>query len=108
MAITLHLFYTGKGDNAFQFAKEMESKGIADQIRNEKDNLSYKYYQPFDDAHTVLLIDKWTSQEALNAHHGTKMMSEIAKLRNKYDLKMKVEMFHQINVNPENDKYIRK
>lgn len=46
-----------------------------------------------DDPETVLLIDEWTSKEALDEHHKSSMMDEIASLRDKYHLKMKVEMF---------------
>jgi quinol monooxygenase YgiN len=46
-----------------------------------------------DDKETVLLIDKWKNQEALDLHHKSEMMKEIADLRNKYELKMRVEKF---------------
>ena len=46
-----------------------------------------------DDKETVLLIDEWESQEALDLHHKSPMMKEIAKLREKYSLKMRVERF---------------
>ena len=35
----------------------------------------------------------WKNKEALDAHHKTEMMKEIAKLREKYHLHMKVEQF---------------
>ena len=46
-----------------------------------------------DDPETVLLIDRWTDQHALDLHHKTPMMGQIAALRNKYQLKMRVERF---------------
>ena len=42
---------------------------------------------------TVLLIDVWESQEAIDAHHASPMMAIIAELRDKYDLHMKVERY---------------
>ena len=48
-----------------------------------------------EDKETVLLIDKWKDQEALDMHHKSDMMREIAVLRNKYQLKMKVERFNE-------------
>ena len=91
--ITLHLFYTGTNGNALKFAQEMESSGTAELIRQEPGNLRYQYLTPFDDPETVLLIDSWESQEAIDVHHASPMMAEIARLREKYDLHMKAERF---------------
>ena len=91
--ITLHLFYTGTNGNALIFAQEMESSGTAELIRQEPGNLRYQYFTPFDDPETVLLIDSWESQEAIDVHHASPMMAEIARLREKYDLHMKAERF---------------
>ena len=41
-----------------------------------------------DDPETVLLIDKWESEEALAEHHKSPMMKEIADLRDKLICKM--------------------
>ena len=46
-----------------------------------------------DDPETVLLIDQWRDQEAIDVHHASPMMGKIAALREKYDLHMKVERF---------------
>lgn len=46
------------------------------------DNLErYEYFFPMDDPETVLLIDRWKDQEALDIHHKSEMMNEIAVLR---------------------------
>lgn len=93
MAITLNLYYTGKNGAAVQFAREMLSSGTVDKIRNEPGNLKYDYFVPLDDPETLLLIDSWTSQEALDLHHSSPMMYTIAQLREKYDLHMRVERY---------------
>ena len=69
MAITVNLYYTGKDGAARRFAQEMT------------------------DPETVLLIDSWADQKALDVHHASPMMGEIAALRDKYDLHMKVERY---------------
>ncbi len=74
----------------------MVSSGIVDRVRNEEGNLGYEYFYPMDDSETVLLIDKWKSKEALDAHHKSLMMGEIAKLREKYKLSMRVEKFTEV------------
>ncbi len=91
--ITVNLYYKGVNGNARAFADEMESSGIADAIRAEKGNLRYEYFQPIGDSETVLLIDSWSDQSAIDAHHASPMMKQLADLRDKYDLHMTVERF---------------
>ncbi len=96
MAITINIYYHGENDNAKKFAREMISKGIVDRVRAEVGNLKYEYFLPIDDEETVLLIDRWQNEEALDAHHKSEMMRQIADLRNKYHLSMKVEKFKSL------------
>ena len=46
-----------------------------------------------EDPETVLLIDQWRDQAAIDAHHASPMMGEIAALREQFDLHMTVERF---------------
>ena len=110
MAITVNIYYSGYGGNAVKFAKEMISSGLVDAIRSEKGNLRYEYFFPMDDSETVLLIDSWQDQNALDIHHGLPLMEQIATLREKYDLHMEVERFGADEAEmPETDKsFIRK
>lgn len=93
MSIAVNLYYTGQNGSAHRFAEEMERSGTADLIRREDGNERYAYFQPFDDPETVLLIDIWRDQAALDRHHASPMMTAIARLREKYDLHMRVERF---------------
>ena len=93
MSFTINIYYTVENGSAKKFAEEMVSSGVVDRVRSEKGNLKYEYFFPMDDSETVLLIDRWESQEALNEHHKYPMMKEIAELRDKYHLHMKVEQF---------------
>lgn len=93
MAITVNLYYTGINGSARRFAEEMVSSGVVARIRAEAGNLRYEYFFPMDDPETVLLIDSWADQQAIDAHHASPMMAELAALRDKYDLHMKVERY---------------
>ena len=93
MSFTINIYYTGKDENARKFAEEMVEKGVVERVRAEKGNQKYEYFFPMDDEETVLLIDRWESQEALDEHHKSPMMKEIAELRDKYNLHMRVEQF---------------
>ena len=96
MNLTINIYYTGKNGSAKKFAEEMASNGIVDKIRAEDGNERYEYFFPMGDKETVMLIDRWKNQEALDIHHKSEMMKQIAELRNKYELKMKVEKYTEI------------
>lgn len=108
MSISVNLYYHGQNGSALKFAREMEETGIADAIRAEEGNLRYQYFQPLNDPETVLLIDIWRDQAAINAHHASPMMKKLAELRNKYDLHMEAERFTSIEAPAGDDKYLRK
>ena len=91
--ITVNLYYTGLNGSARAFAEEMLRSGVVSSIRAEEGNLRYEYFFPMEDPETVLLIDQWRDQAAIDAHHASPMMAEIAALREKYDLHMRVERF---------------
>ena len=93
MAITVNIYYTGEKGNARKFAQEMMETGVVAAIRAEEGNLRYEYFFPMEDPETVLLIDSWRDQGAIDAHHATPMMGQITALREKYDLHMKVERY---------------
>ena len=106
MSITINIYYKGKNGNAKKFVNDMISLGIVDEIRKEEGNLRYDYFYPVDDENTVLLIDSWGSQEALDIHHELPVMKKISELREKYDLHMLVESYELIEDDRDN-KYIR-
>ncbi len=93
MSVTVNIYYTGKDGAARRFAEEMESSKTAAAIRREEGKLRYAYFLPMADPETVLLIDEWEDQQAIDRHHASPMMAKIAELREKYDLHMKVERY---------------
>ncbi len=107
MSILVNIRYTGTGGAARAFADEMMSSGTVDAIRAEEGNLRYEYFAPFDDPETVLLVDIWHDQAALDAHHASPMMERIAELRESYDLHMHVERFASDDSAPDDSAFIR-
>ncbi len=93
MAVTVNLYYSGVNGNARKFAQEMITSGIVSAIRAEDGNLRYEYFFPMEDEETVLLIDSWKDQHAIDVHHASPMMARIAELREKYDLHMRAERY---------------
>ena len=93
MAITINIYYYGKNRKEKKFAQEMMMTGVVDSIRKEEGNLKYEYYFSMEDEETLLLIDSWKDQNAIDQHHASPMMEQIIKLREKYDLHMRVERY---------------
>lgn len=110
MSIIVNLRYTGQNGSAKGFAEEMTSSGTVEAIRQANGNLRYEYYLSFDDPETVLLIDEWTDQEAIDRHHASRIMQKIAEFRDKYDLHMTVERFvsDEGSMPDKDEKFIRK
>lgn len=108
MSIIVNVLYSGKNGNAKKFAEEMIDSGIISRVRAEKGNLKYEYFLPMEDEESVLLVDEWESQAALDAHHASEVMQQIAALREKYDLHMSVKRLIEVSPNANDDKFIRK
>lgn len=109
MPLTVNIYYTGKNGSARAFAREMTETGLAAAVRAEEGNERYQYFFPMDDPETVLLIDAWRDQAALDAHHASPVMGQIMALREKYDLRMRVERYVSDAGIPSGDeKFIRK
>ena len=108
MSITINIYYTGRDGAARAFADEMVAAGVVADIRAEEGNLRYEYFCPLDDPETVLPIDSWRDQAALDVHHASPMMARIAELRDKHDLHMHVERFVSDDAAPEDSQFVRK
>ncbi|WP_122646592.1 antibiotic biosynthesis monooxygenase family protein [Enterococcus mediterraneensis] len=93
MSITVNILYTGTDGNARKFAEEMMERKIVEGVRTQPGNESYAYFFPAEDPESVLLIDRWENEEAIDRHHKSEWMPQIAALREKYRLRMKVERF---------------
>lgn len=93
MSIVVHLYYTGQNGSAKQLVEEMEGSGIADKIRRMPGNERYDYFLSLSTSETVLLVDVWRDQAALDEHHASSMMQQILSLRQKYQLNVRAERF---------------
>ena len=105
--LTILIRYKGTNGSARKFVNEMISSGIVEQIRKEQGNLRYEYFFPQNDDETVLLVDSWIDQEALDEHHKLPLMNKIKQLREKNDLHMEVEKYTPL-VDDKDEKYIRR
>ena len=104
--ITMLIYYRGTVGAAGSFVAQMEAEGIAADIRREPGCVRYEYFQPLDEPGTILLLDTWTDQGALDAHHASTMMKRLAELRVRYDLKMTAEKYVSVDLGKDS-KYIK-
>lgn len=107
MAITVHIFYTGENGSAERFAREMTAGGTVAAIRAEAGSLRYEYFRSLDDPETILLVDSWRDQAAIDAHHASPMMETVTALREKYNLRMRVERYVEDQVPAQDEAFIR-
>ena len=109
MSLAVNIYYSGKNGNARKFAEEMERSGTASLIRNEQGNEKYEYYVPLNDPETIFLVDIWKNQASIDLHHSSVMMKTIMQLREKYDLRMKVERYitDEEGIPPADTEYIK-
>lgn len=109
-AITVHIYYTGENGSAKAFVKEMLTSGLVDEIRKEKGNRRYEYFFSVEGEETVLLVDSWDNQEAIDLHHSSSIMGQIMELRIKYHLHMKVERYFldETGIPKEDQKFVQK
>ena len=106
--ITMMIRYKGENGNAKRFAEEMRESGTVDLIRKEEGNLRYEYYYSAEDPETVLLIDSWKDEKALEIHHASQMMNTITALREKYDIRMEAERYTDEIVPESDERFIRR
>ena len=103
MAITVNIRDKGKEGTARKFAMELMDSGVVQQIREAEGNLRYEYFLSLEDPETILLIDSWKNQKAIDKHHQSEMMKKIMELREKYDLHMEVVRYKDDDSMPSSD-----
>ena len=108
MSFSMNLYYTGSNGSARAFADEMTESGLVRRIREFPGCRRYEYFISISDPETILLIDSWESQEALDEYHASQLMADISHLREKYNLHMKAERFIPADMPSSDSAYIRK
>ncbi len=108
MSFSMNLYYSGENGNAKAFAEEMLSSGLVERIKKIDGCLRYEYFIGLSDPETVLLIDTWRDQKALDEYHSSSLMREVAKLREKYDLHMRAERYIRDEMPDKDSSFIRK
>ncbi len=80
----VEVHYHIKDGRRAEFYKEIISRGIADAARAEEGNEKYEYYLSPDNENELLLIEIWSSQEAVKLHMETAHYKELTELKKDY------------------------
>lgn len=94
MSITRIVYYTGENGSARRFVRNMEESGAASLIRREEGNERYEYFFSATDPETVMLVDQWRDQDAIDVHERSLMKKDVLELRKDYGLKMRIERYY--------------
>ena len=94
MSITRIVYYTGENGSARRFVRDMEESGAASLIRREEGNERYEYFLSVYDRETVMLVDQWRDQDAINVHEQSLMKKDLLALRKEYGLTMRIERYY--------------
>lgn len=91
--IVLNVTYKCKPELREAFLERIRKEGIDAASRAEAGNLKYDYYIPYDASNDLLLIEKWTDEDALAAHAETPHYARLKELKPAYVTDTLVERF---------------
>ncbi|MBR2644432.1 MAG: antibiotic biosynthesis monooxygenase [Clostridia bacterium] len=91
--IVLNVTYKCKPELREAFLERIRKEGIDAASRAETGNLKYDYYIPYDASDDLLLIEKWTDEDALKAHAETPHYARLKELKPAYVTDTLVERF---------------
>ena len=91
--IVLNVSYKCKPEMRDDFMEAIITEGIDVACRAEAGNLKYEYYYPVEDDDALLLIEKWTNDDALAAHGKQEHYLRLGELKKEYVKETVVEKF---------------
>lgn len=75
------------------FLKALEKEQIAKRCQAEPGNLQYDYFLPHGSENTVLLLEKWESEEAQNVHLSTENFSVLTEIKKTFVVSVDIERY---------------
>lgn len=94
--IVLNVTYRCKPGLRETFLERIFAEGVDVASRLEPGNLRYDYYLPFDDnGDELLLIEKWTDENALKAHFTQPHFARLGELKAAYVLETAIDRFER-------------
>ena len=80
----VEVHYRIKDGKRAEFYSEIINRGIADSARAEEGNEKYEYYFNPENENELLLLEIWSSAEAVKLHMETPHYKELTELKKEY------------------------
>ena len=90
--IIIHCHYKGAEGAVRGFFDEMQG-GLQREVRAEDGCVQYDYYLSAEDGSAGVLLERWRDRAALDAHQKGVPMSKLLRVKEKYGLETKVEIY---------------
>ena len=99
MNVVINVHYRGSGGSARRFVEDMVSEGGLEAVRADGGCIGYEYFVSSEDPDSIVLIEHWRDEAALEAHASSKNMKRIGSLKDRHGLSATVEKFsHRFRV----------
>lgn len=85
-ALTIIVTYKTLPGKAEEFFKAVTESGVAAGVRQEPGNHGYHFYLPLEEKDTLVLIEKWDSKAAADAHAFTENVKKLSSFKPDYVL----------------------
>ena len=93
MNVVINVHYRGSGGSVRRFVEDMVSEGVLEAVRAEDGCIGYEYFVSFDDPDSMVLIEHWRDEAALEAHARSENMKRTGSLKDRHSLSATVEKF---------------
>ena len=90
--IIIHCYYKGAEGAVKGFFDEMQA-GLQADVYAEDGCIQYDYFLSAKDGSAGVLLEKWRDRTALDAHQKGVPMSKLLKVKEKYNIETKVEIY---------------
>ncbi len=91
MELVLLVHYRAKPGGREAFVEAVTASGVLDQIRAEEGCQIYDYYYSAQDPQKLLLLERWTSQEAQEVHMTQPHMAKLQEFKERFMESMELE-----------------
>ena len=90
--IAILVSYKSENGAARGFAEEMESSGLAAQVRAEDGCIRYDYFYPVGSDNTLFLWEQWESREHQKAHCQTEHFARLGQLKEQFHATTEIQI----------------
>ena len=91
--LSMIVYYHCKDGKLLDFLTAEGKAHIAKRCQGEPGNVQYEYFLPLDKPDTVLLLEKWETEEAQRAHLDTENFKLLSEIKAQFVESTKIERY---------------